>query len=121
MITYGPALYKALEAATELSSAGIEAEVVDLRVLRPLDDDTILASVKKTHKVLLVEEAWGSVNVSSELCARIMENAFFELDAPVQRLGGVEVPIPYPKHLEDASIPQKADIVNKVKKMLQHD
>jgi pyruvate dehydrogenase E1 component beta subunit len=121
IITYGPALYKALEAAAELSSAGIEAEVVDLRVLRPLDDDTIMASVKKTHKVLLVEEAWGSVNVSSELSARIMEKVFYELDAPVQRLGGVEVPIPYPKHLEDASIPQKADIINKVKKMLQHD
>jgi len=121
IITYGPALFKVLEAAAELSSAGIEAEVVDLRVLRPLDDDTVMASVKKTHKVLLVEEAWCSVNVSSELSARIMENAFYELDAPVQRLGGVEVPIPYPKHLEDASIPQKADIVNKVKKMLQHD
>jgi len=121
IITYGPALYKALEAAAELSLAGIDAEVVDLRVLRPLDDGTIMASVKKTHKVLLVEEAWGSVNISSELSARIMEKAFYELDAPVQRLGGVEVPIPYPKHLEDASIPQKADIVNKVKIMLQHD
>jgi pyruvate dehydrogenase E1 component beta subunit len=121
IITYGPALYKVLEAAAELSTAGIDAEVVDLRVLRPLDDDTIMASIKKTHKVLLVEEAWSTVNISAELSARIMEKSFYELDAPVQRLGGVEVPIPYPKHLEDASIPQKADIVNKVKKMLQHD
>ena len=63
----------------------------------------------------------GAVNVSSEVSARIVENVFYDLDAPVQRLGGVEVPIPYPKHLEDASIPQKADIINRVKKMMQHD
>jgi len=121
IITYGAAVYKALDAAKELASMGIDAEVIDLRVLRPLDNTTIFNSVKKTHKVLLVEEAWGSVNVSSEVSARIMENIFYELDASVQRLGGVEVPIPYPKHLEDASIPQPMDIVNKVKKMLQHD
>ena len=121
IITYGAAVYKALDAAKELASMGIDAEVIDLRVLRPLDDTSIFNSVKKTHRVLLVEEAWGSVNVSSEVSARIMENVFYELDAPVQRLGGVEVPIPYPKHLEDASIPQPNDIINKVKKMLQRD
>ena len=100
---------------------GSHAEVIDLRVLRPLDVETIFNSIKRTHCALLVEEAWGSVNVSSEVSARIMENVFYELDAPVRRLGGVEVPIPYPKHLEDASIPQKEDIINIVKKMLQHD
>ena len=121
IITYGAAVYKALDAAAALASMGIDAEVIDLRVLRPLDETTIFNSVKKTHRVLLVEEAWGSVNVSSEVCARIMENVFYEMDAPVQRLGGVEVPIPYPKHLEEASIPQPTDIINKVKKMLQHD
>jgi len=121
IITYGAAVYKALEAAAALASMGIDAEVIDLRVLRPLDETTFFNSVKKTHRVLLVEEAWGSVNVSSEISARIMEKVFFELDAPVQRLGGVEVPIPYPKHLEEASIPQTTDIINKVKKMLQHD
>jgi len=121
IITYGAAVYKALDAAKELASMGIDAEVIDLRVLRPLDDTSIFNSVKKTHRVLLVEEAWGSVNVSSEVSARIMGNVFYELDAPVQRLGGVEVPIPYPKHLEDASIPQPNDIINKVKKMLQRD
>ena len=114
-------VYKALDAAKELATMGIDAEVIDLRVLRPLDETTIFNSVKKTHRALLVEEAWGSVNVSSEVSARIMENVFYDLDAPVQRLGGVEVPIPYPKHLEDASIPQQTDIINKVKKMLQHD
>ena len=121
IITYGAAVHKVLEAAKDLSSIGIDAEVIDIRVLRPLDEDTILASVRKTHRALLVEEAWGSVNVSAEISARIMEKAFYELDAPVYRLGGVEVPIPYPKHLEEASVPQKDDIVKQVKKMLQHD
>lgn len=121
IITYGAGVYKTLDAAKQLSTMGIDAEVIDLRVLRPLDEETIFNSIKKTHRALLVEEAWGSVNVSSEMSARIMENVFYELDAPVQRLGGVEVPIPYPKHLEDASIPQVEDIINKVKKMLQHD
>jgi pyruvate dehydrogenase E1 component beta subunit len=121
LITYGAAVYKTLDAANELANMGIDAEVIDIRVLRPLDNETIFNSVKKTHKALLVEEAWGAVNVSSEVSARIMENIFYELDAPVQRLAGVEVPIPYPKHLEKASVPQTTDIINKVKKMLQHD
>ena len=121
IITYGTGVSKSLEAAAELATIGIEAEVVDLRVLRPLDEETFLASVAKTHRVLIVEDAWRSVSISSEISARIMEKAFYELDAPVQRLCGVEVPIPYPLHLEDASIPQKKDIVNAVKKMMNHD
>lgn len=121
IITYGAGVYKALDAAKELAEAGIDAEVIDLRVLRPLDNTTFLDSVKKTHRVLLVEEAWGSVNIAAEVSARIMENVFYELDAPVQRLCGTEVPMPYPKHLEDASLPQKEDIIKKIKKMLQHD
>ncbi len=121
IITYGPGVYKALAAAEELNSSGIDVEVVDLRALRPIDNGTIMNSVAKTHRVLIVEEAWRSVSISSEIISRIMEHAFFDLDAPVQRLCGVEVPIPYPKHLEDASIPQKEDIVNSVLKMVQHD
>ena len=121
LITYGAGVFKALDAAKELESAGISAEVVDLRVLRPMDAETIYASVSKTHRALLIEEAWASVNVSAEVSARITENVFYDLDAPVQRLGGAEVPIPYPRHLEDASIPQQADITARVKKMLQHD
>jgi pyruvate dehydrogenase E1 component beta subunit len=121
IITYGTGVSKSLEAAAELATIGIEAEVVDLRVLRPLDEETFLASVAKTHRVLIVEDAWRSVSISSEISARIMEKAFYELDAPVQRLCGVEVPIPYPLHLEDASIPQKKDIGNAVKKMMNHD
>ena len=121
IITYGPGVYKALTAAEELTSSGVDVEVVDLRALRPIDNGTIMNSVAKTHRVLIVEEAWRSVSISSEIISRIMENSFFDLDAPIQRLCGVEVPIPYPKHLEDASIPQKEDIVDSVLKMIQHD
>ena len=121
ILTYGTAVYKSLEAAAELATIGIDAEVVDLRVLRPLDEETFLASVAKTHRALIVEDAWRSVSISSEISARIMEKVFYELDAPVQRLCGVEVPIPYPLHLEDAAIPQKNDIINAVKKMMSHD
>lgn len=121
IITYGAAVYKCLEAATELAKIGIEAEVVDLRVLRPMDEATFLASVSKTHRALIVEEAWRSVSISAEVSARIMEKVFYDLDAPVQRLCGAEVPIPYANHLEEAAIPQVNDIVNTVKKMIHHD
>ena len=118
IITYGTGVYKSLEAAAELASVGIDAEVIDLRVLRPLDEATFLASIAKTHRVLIVEDAWRSLGISSEVSARIMENGFYDLDAPVQRLCGIEVPIPYPLHLEEAAIPQKNDIINAVKKMI---
>ena len=121
IITYGAGVYKALEAAAKLSGIGIDAEVLDLRILRPLDINSIVATVSKTHRALIVEEAWQSVSISSEIATLIMENAFYELDAPVGRLCGIEVPIPYPKHLEDASIPQVTDIENKVKNILGYD
>lgn len=121
VITYGPGVYKALEAAAELADSGIDAEVIDLRVLRPLDEKTIIDSVSRTHRALIVEEASRSVSISSEVCARIMENCFYELDAPIVRLCGMEVPIPYPKHLEEASIPQKGQIISAIKKILDHD
>jgi pyruvate dehydrogenase E1 component beta subunit len=121
IITYGPGVYKALAAAEILASSGIDVEIIDLRVLNPIDDETIINSVAKTHKALIVEEAWRSVSISSEIISRIMEKAFFSLDAPVERLCGIEVPIPYPKHLEDASIPQKQDIVDSVLKMIRYD
>jgi len=121
IITYGPGVYKALAAAEILASSGIDVEIIDLRVLNPIDNETIINSVTKTHKALIVEEAWRSVSISSEIISRIMENAFFSLDTPVERLCGIEVPIPYPKHLEDASIPQKQDIVDSVLKMIRYD
>jgi pyruvate/2-oxoglutarate/acetoin dehydrogenase E1 component len=111
LITYGGSLYKALEAAESLASEGIAAEVIDLRSLRPLDDATIMTSVAKTHRAVVVDEGWRSGSLAAEVSARIMEQAFWELDAPVGRVCSAEVPIPYPKHLEDAALPQVERIV----------
>ena len=111
LITYGGSLGKTLLAAAQLSEAGIEAEVIDLRVLRPLDTATIISSVSKTHRALIIDEGWRTGSLSSEVSAQIMEGAFYELDAPVTRVASAEVPIPYAKHLEDAALPQAAGIV----------
>lgn len=106
IITYGASLHKSLAAADQLATQGIEAEVIDLRCLRPLDDATIMASVGRTRRVLIVDEGWRSGGISAEIGVRIAEQAFYDLDAPPMRLCGAEVPIPYPKHLEDAAVPQ---------------
>ncbi len=106
LITYGGSLMKSLQAAATLAEGGVSAEVIDLRSLRPLDDSTIIASIAKTHRALIVDEGWKSGGLSAEITARIMEQAFYELDAPVSRICGAEVPVPYAKHLEDAAIPQ---------------
>ncbi|AHM04537.1 Pyruvate dehydrogenase E1 component beta subunit [Roseibacterium elongatum DSM 19469] len=111
LITYGGSLWKTLEAAEALAAEGIEAEVIDLRSLRPLDDATIMASVGKTRRAVIIDEGWRSGSLSAEICARIVEQAFWSLDGPVGRVCAREVPIPYPKHLEDASIPQGPDII----------
>jgi pyruvate dehydrogenase E1 component subunit beta len=114
LITFGASLAKALQAADQLAQAGIEAEVVDLRVLRPLDTATILESVSKTHRAVIVDEAWRTGSFAAEVSAQIMEGAFDELDAPVARVCGAEVPMPYAKHLEDAALPQVGTIVTAV-------
>ena len=111
LITYGGSLPKALESAVELSKQGIEAEVIDLRVLRPLDDETLLASVARTRRVVIVDEGWRSGSLSAEIAARICERAFYELDAPIERVCSVEVPIPYAAHLEQAALPQPEGII----------
>ena len=118
IVAYGGALRTALAGAEQLSGEGINAEVIDLRVLRPLDDETVTASVSRTHRALIVEEGWRSVGMAAEVTTRIMERCFYELDAPVRRLCGVEVPMPYPKHLEEAALPQRGDVVMTVKEML---
>ena len=105
LITYGGSLGKALAAAGQLEQDGISAEVLDLRVLRPLDESAILATVAKTRRALIVDEGWRSGSISAEIMARIIEGTFWELDAPIARLCSAEVPIPYPKHLEDAALP----------------
>ncbi|MCA9988007.1 MAG: alpha-ketoacid dehydrogenase subunit beta [Anaerolineales bacterium] len=111
VITYGASLFKALEAAGILAQEGIDLEVIDLRVLRPLDDETYLASLAKTHRVLIVDEGWRSGSIAAEISARIVEKGFYDLDLPVERICTVEVPIPYASHMEQAALPQVADIV----------
>jgi pyruvate dehydrogenase E1 component beta subunit len=111
LITYGGTLGKTLAAAEELGADGINAEVIDLRTLRPLDTETIIGSVSKTHRAVIVDEGWRSGSVSAEITARIVENAFYDLDAPVARVCSAEVPMPYAKHLEDAALPQVPAIV----------
>jgi pyruvate dehydrogenase E1 component beta subunit len=111
LITYGGSLPKALEAAEVLAGSGVHAEVVDLRVLRPLDDATILDSVRKTRRAVMVDEGWRTGSLAAEVGMRIMEGAFFDLDAPVARVCSEEVPMPYAKHLEEAALPSVDDIV----------
>jgi pyruvate dehydrogenase E1 component beta subunit len=118
IITFGGCLWKALAAAESLAADGIEAEVVDLRALRPLDTATVLASVARTHRALIVDEAWYTGSFAAEISARIMEGAFYELDGPVARVCSAEVPLPYPKHLEDAALPQVPTIVERVRSMV---
>jgi pyruvate dehydrogenase E1 component beta subunit len=115
LITYGGCLPKALAAAEALAAEGIEAEVLDLRVLRPLDTASIVAAVSKCHRAVVIDENWKSGGFAAEVMARIMENAFYELDAPVVRVCTEEAPIPYAKHLEDAVLPQPEKIVAAVK------
>ena len=117
LITFGGSLLKTLDAAAQLGKEGIEAEVIDLRVLRPLDTATILQSITKTHRAVIVDEGWRTGSFAAEISAQIMENAFDELDAPVARVCSAEVPMPYPKHLEDAALPQTETIVRVAKEL----
>jgi pyruvate/2-oxoglutarate/acetoin dehydrogenase E1 component len=118
LITYGGSLWKTLEGATALAADGIEAEVIDLRTLRPLDEATIVASVAKTRHAVIVDEGWRSGGLAAEIGMRIVEQAFWELDAPLGRVCSEEVPIPYPRHLENAAIPQTPKIVAAAKAAL---
>lgn len=118
VFAYGGCLPKALQAAEELAAQGVEVEVVDLRVLRPLDIDTVAASVRRTHRAVVVDEGWRSGSLAAELIARIVETCFYELDAPPARVCSEEVPIPYAKHLEEAALPQVSKIVAAVKELL---
>jgi pyruvate/2-oxoglutarate/acetoin dehydrogenase E1 component len=116
IVTYGGSLGKCLDAAVELGREGISAEVIDLRSLRPIDDATIMASVRKTHRAVIVDEGWRTCGLAAEISARIFEQCLYELDAPVERVCSQEVPIPYPKHLEQAALPQVPAIVAAARK-----
>ena len=118
VITYGGSLPKALDAAAELARDGIDVEVVDLRVLRPLDTETIAESVSRTHRAVIVDEGWRSGSLAAEVMARIVENCFYDLDAPPARVCSEEVPIPYAKHMEEAALPQPAKIAAAIREVL---
>jgi len=111
LITYGGSLGKTLAAGNQLAREGLEAEVIDLRSLRPLDTETVVESVRKTHRAVVVDEAWRTGSFSAEVSAQIMENAFDDLDAPVARVCSAEVPMPYARHLEEAALPKVEEIV----------
>jgi pyruvate/2-oxoglutarate/acetoin dehydrogenase E1 component len=117
IIAYSASVFKALEAANNLASEGIGCEVVDLRTLRPLDTETFVDSVRRTHRAVIVDEGWRTGSISAEVSARIMENAFYDLDAPVERICSAEVPIPYAKHLEEAALPRTENIIKTIRAM----
>jgi pyruvate dehydrogenase E1 component beta subunit len=119
LITYGGSLPKAMAAAQRLAEEGVEAEVIDLRSLRPLDDATIMASVRRTRRALVVDEGWRSGSLSAEIMARIVEQAFYELDAPLARVCSQEVPVPYARHLEQAALPDVAGIVSAARALVR--
>lgn len=118
LVTYGNSLPKCLAAADVLARDGIEAEVLDLRVLRPLDSEAINRSVFRTRRCVVVDEGWKSGSISAEISARLAEDAFFELDAPVRRVCGREVPVPYAAQLEETALPQIADVVGAARALL---
>ena len=118
LVTYGGSLPKTMKAADALAKDGIEAEVIDLRTLRPLDMDTVVASIAKTHRAVVIDEMWKTGSFAGEVMARIMELAFDQLDAPVARVCSREVPMPYAKHMEEAALPQVERIVAAAKGLL---
>ncbi|MBE0610319.1 MAG: alpha-ketoacid dehydrogenase subunit beta [Dehalococcoidia bacterium] len=111
LIAYGGSVPKALEAAGELEAKGVSAEVLDLRTLRPLDIGSIVASVRRNHRAVIIDEGWKSGGISAEIMARLMEEALYELDAPIERVCTAEVPLPYSKHMEEAALPSVERIV----------
>ncbi|HEV2474696.1 MAG TPA: transketolase C-terminal domain-containing protein, partial [Chthonomonadales bacterium] len=117
--TYSHGVGMCIAAADKLAAdAGIDCEVIDLRTLVPLDLETVLRSVRKTHRAVVVHEEWRSVGFGAELASRIYEEAFDDLDAPIERVGGPFVPMPYSKPLERAAIPNEDDVVAAVKRVI---
>ncbi len=117
--TYGWSLAKCQAAAEQLAGEGIAAEVIDLRVLRPLDSATVIGSLQKTHRLLIVDEGWKSGSISAELAARVAEDALYELDAPIARVCARELPVPYPAHLEQACLPQVEQIITAARELVR--
>jgi pyruvate dehydrogenase E1 component beta subunit len=120
LVTYGGSLPRVLQAAEHLATEGIEAEVIDLRSLRPLDTPAVLASLRRTHRAVIVDEGWRTCSFAAEVSARIMEQGFYDLDAPVARVCSEEVPMPYARHMEEAALPQPARIAAAVSEVVRH-
>jgi pyruvate dehydrogenase E1 component beta subunit len=118
LVTYGNSLPKCLAAAEKLAPQGIQAEVIDLRMLRPLDMPAVVESVKRTRRAVIVDEGWKSGSVSAEIAARLAEDSLYELDAPIRRVCSREVPVPYAAHLEEATLPRMDDIVAAVRSIV---
>jgi len=118
IVTYCRGLQLSMQAAEQLAGEGIQAEVVDLRTLRPLDMGPVLESFKKTNRAVIVEEGWLSYGVGAEISSRLYEEAFDYADAPIKRVAQKEVPLPYNRTLEQAALPQVADVVSAVKEVL---
>ena len=118
LITYSKMLQLSMQAAEQLSSEGIEVEIIDLRTLRPLDMEPVIKSFKRTNRAVIVEEGWGTFGIGSEIASRIYEHAFDYIDAPIKRVAQKEVPLPYNRELEQLALPQVEDIVNAVKEVL---
>lgn len=118
VVAYGRMLHLALAAATQLLEEGIDAEVINLRTLRPLDTETVVSSVSKTHRAVVVQEQWKPFGAAGEIAATIYEHAFDELDAPVERVTGADVPMPYARNLELLAVPHEGDIVKAVRRTL---
>ncbi|MVU78369.1 alpha-ketoacid dehydrogenase subunit beta [Nocardia sp. ET3-3] len=116
LVSYGGALRVAEAAADQLAGEGLAAEVIDLRTLRPLDEKTVLESIARTHRLVVVDEGWRSVGISAEIAARAAEYGYYELDAPIARVCTAEVPIPYARQLEEAALPQPEAVVAAVRK-----
>jgi pyruvate dehydrogenase E1 component beta subunit len=121
IVSWGIGMSYAEKAAEELAGQGIEAEIVDLRTLRPMDTETIIASVKKTGRLVTVEEGWPQNSVSSEVAMRVMEHAFDWLDAPPVRVTGKDVPMPYAANLEKLALPSVEEVVQAVRKVCYAD
>ena len=118
IVTYSKMLETSMKAADKLAQEGIEVEVVDLRTLRPLDLEPVIASFKKTNRAVIVEEGWKSFGLGAEVATRIYEEAFDYLDAPIQRVAQKEVPLPYNRTMEQFALPQEQDVINAVKEVL---
>jgi pyruvate/2-oxoglutarate/acetoin dehydrogenase E1 component len=117
IVAYSRMVHTALEAADTLAARGVEAEVVDLRTLRPLDTETVIQSVKKTNRAVVVEETWRTGGFAGELASTIQEEAFDDLDGPVGRVGGLDVPAPYASNLEEMVFPDAARIVEEIERL----